>query len=265
MIQIKTGPDRADAGGRPGRRPHPRGAAAAVRPGSRPRELDAIAEASIRGGGRRSRRSSATSRKSSRRSRRRSAPRSTTRSCTASPARGCCRRRRHLDRLRRDRRRLARRRGDHRAGRRGDRRGCPADRVTEESLWRGIAAAPARRPADRHRPRRRGYVRGQGDYGIVEEYGGHGIGTEMHQDPHVLNYGRPGPRAAAGAGPGAGGRADGHPRQPGHPRAGRRLDRRHRRRRLGRPLRAHLRLTDDGPWVLTALDGGGRAAGRARA
>ena len=29
-------------------------------------------------------------------------------------------------------------------------------------------------------------------YGIVEEYGGHGIGTEMHQEPHVLNYGRPG-------------------------------------------------------------------------
>jgi methionyl aminopeptidase len=27
-----------------------------------------------------------------------------------------------------------------------------------------------------------------GDYGIVAEYGGHGIGTEMHQDPHVLNY-----------------------------------------------------------------------------
>ena len=25
-------------------------------------------------------------------------------------------------------------------------------------------------------------------YGIVEEYVGHGIGTEMHQDPHVPNY-----------------------------------------------------------------------------
>ena len=36
------------------------------------------------------------------------------------------------------------------------------------------------------------YVRSQGEYGIVEEYGGHGIGTEMHQEPHVLNYGRPG-------------------------------------------------------------------------
>ena len=31
-----------------------------------------------------------------------------------------------------------------------------------------------------------------GRYGIVDGYGGHGIGTEMHQDPHVLNHGKPG-------------------------------------------------------------------------
>jgi methionyl aminopeptidase len=31
-------------------------------------------------------------------------------------------------------------------------------------------------------------VTSRGKYGIVEEYGGHGIGTAMHQDPHVLNY-----------------------------------------------------------------------------
>jgi methionyl aminopeptidase len=37
-------------------------------------------------------------------------------------------------------------------------------------------------------------------YGIVDGYGGHGIGTEMHQDPHVLNFGRPGrgPRLVPG-------------------------------------------------------------------
>ncbi|MHA3705147.1 type I methionyl aminopeptidase [Jatrophihabitans sp. YIM 134969] len=33
-------------------------------------------------------------------------------------------------------------------------------------------------------------------YGIVENYGGHGIGTAMHMEPHVLNYGRPGHGAA---------------------------------------------------------------------
>jgi methionyl aminopeptidase len=29
-------------------------------------------------------------------------------------------------------------------------------------------------------------------YGIVADYGGHGIGTAMHMDPHILNYGKPG-------------------------------------------------------------------------
>ena len=45
------------------------------------------------------------------------------------------------------------------------------------------------------------YVRAQGGYGIVEEYVGHGIGTEMHMDPAVPNYGE------AGHGPEAGARA----------------------------------------------------------
>ena len=26
----------------------------------------------------------------------------------------------------------------------------------------------------------------------MQEYGGHGIGTEMHQEPHVLNFGKAG-------------------------------------------------------------------------
>ncbi|MFD0594659.1 type I methionyl aminopeptidase [Catellatospora coxensis] len=29
-------------------------------------------------------------------------------------------------------------------------------------------------------------------YGIVKGYGGHGIGTAMHQEPHIHNHGRPG-------------------------------------------------------------------------
>jgi methionyl aminopeptidase len=38
------------------------------------------------------------------------------------------------------------------------------------------------------------------DYGIVAEYGGHGIGTSMHMDPFLPNYGDPGqgPRLVAG-------------------------------------------------------------------
>jgi methionyl aminopeptidase len=35
-------------------------------------------------------------------------------------------------------------------------------------------------------------VESAGRYGIVAHYGGHGIGRQMHMEPHVLNYGRPG-------------------------------------------------------------------------
>ncbi|GAA3002350.1 type I methionyl aminopeptidase [Actinokineospora diospyrosa] len=38
------------------------------------------------------------------------------------------------------------------------------------------------------------------DYGIVREYGGHGIGSSMHMDPFLPNYGKPGkgPRLRVG-------------------------------------------------------------------
>ena len=65
-------------------------------------------------------------------------------------------------------------------------------RVTEEALWRGIAAARlGGRVSDISHAVER-HVRGVGDYGIVEDYTGHGIGSEMHQPPNVPNYGRPG-------------------------------------------------------------------------
>lgn len=64
--------------------------------------------------------------------------------------------------------------------------------VTEESMWRGIAAArPGGRVTDISHAVEK-HVRGAGPYGIVEDYTGHGIGTEMHQAPDVPNYGRPG-------------------------------------------------------------------------
>lgn len=65
-------------------------------------------------------------------------------------------------------------------------------RVTEESLWRGIAAARlGGRVTDISHAVER-HIRSQGDYGILEDYTGHGIGTEMHMPPNVPNYGRPG-------------------------------------------------------------------------
>jgi methionyl aminopeptidase len=100
------------------------------------------------------------------------------------------------------------------------------------------------------------HVRGRGDYGIVAEYGGHGIGTEMHQDPHVLNYRTRarGPRLVPGlvlaiepmvnvGGPETVlqddewtvSTADGS---------------------LSAHFEHTVAVTENGPWVLTALDGG---------
>jgi methionyl aminopeptidase len=64
--------------------------------------------------------------------------------------------------------------------------------VCEEALWRGIAAAKAGGRLGDIGHAVESYVKSQGRYGIVEEYGGHGIGTEMHQRPHVANHGRRG-------------------------------------------------------------------------
>jgi methionyl aminopeptidase len=73
-------------------------------------------------------------------------------------------------------------------------------RVCEESLWHGLAAV---RLGDRLTDISHAiesYVRSQGEYGIVEDYVGHGIGSAMHMPPNVPNFGRPGrgPRLVEG-------------------------------------------------------------------
>jgi methionyl aminopeptidase len=72
--------------------------------------------------------------------------------------------------------------------------------VCEESMWRGIAAGKHRAKLSDIGYAIEQYVNSQGKYGILQEYGGHGIGTEMHQEPHVLNFGRAGqgPEIVAG-------------------------------------------------------------------
>ncbi|WP_235738462.1 type I methionyl aminopeptidase [Nocardioides alcanivorans] len=65
-------------------------------------------------------------------------------------------------------------------------------RVTEESLWHGMGAAKLGGKVSDISHAVESYVRSQGDYGILEDYTGHGIGSEMHQPPDVPNYGRPG-------------------------------------------------------------------------
>jgi methionyl aminopeptidase len=65
--------------------------------------------------------------------------------------------------------------------------------VTERSMWAGLAKAMAGgRLTDISHAVEESITAGTHPYGIVDHYGGHGIGTEMHQDPHVLNYGRAG-------------------------------------------------------------------------
>ena len=63
--------------------------------------------------------------------------------------------------------------------------------VTRESLRLGIAAArPGRRLSDISAAVQR-HVESHG-YAVVREFVGHGIGTSLHEDPQVPNYGTPG-------------------------------------------------------------------------
>ncbi|KQS73523.1 type I methionyl aminopeptidase [Modestobacter sp. Leaf380] len=65
--------------------------------------------------------------------------------------------------------------------------------ATEQSMWAGLArAVVGGRLTDISHAVEESISAHEHDYGIVDHYGGHGIGTEMHQDPHVLNYGRAG-------------------------------------------------------------------------
>ena len=61
-------------------------------------------------------------------------------------------------------------------------------RVTEGSMWAGFAAARLGGRVSDISHAVETYVRERGGYGILEEFTGHGIGTAMHQAPHVLNY-----------------------------------------------------------------------------
>ena len=65
-------------------------------------------------------------------------------------------------------------------------------RATEEAMWRGIAAARLGGRVTDISHAVESHIRGSGRYGILEDYVGHGIGSEMHQPPNVPNFGRPG-------------------------------------------------------------------------
>ena len=126
----------------------------------------------------------------------------------------------------------------------------------ERALWHGLAQAkPGRRLTDISHAVERS-ARAAGRYGIVEEYVGHGIGTEMHMDPAVPNYGRPGrgPLLVPGMTLAV------EPMLVLGSRQTRLLDDGWTVVSADGTPAAHFEhtvaVTEDGPWVLTAEDGG---------
>ena len=142
--------------------------------------------------------------------------------------------------------------------------------TTEAALRAGIAAAaPGGRIGDISAAI--GAAGRAGGYGICTDFGGHGVGRAMHEDPHIPNEGPRRPRPPAGPGPGhrdravVPGRRQGqllhrrrrldHPQRRRQPRGPRRAHRRHHRRRprgpdpalTDRPGRAPF-LCPNGPW-----------------
>ncbi|MBN1119894.1 MAG: type I methionyl aminopeptidase [Anaerolineae bacterium] len=63
--------------------------------------------------------------------------------------------------------------------------------ITESSLYKGIEIClPDRRFGDVSNAIQT-FVEGRG-YNVVREYGGHGVGRNMHEEPHIPNWGRKG-------------------------------------------------------------------------
>ncbi len=127
--------------------------------------------------------------------------------------------------------------------------------ITEQALWAGLAAArPDARLSDIGHAVETAVRSAGSQYGIVEEYVGHGIGSSMHMEPAVPNYGKPGkgPRLTPGMALAV---------EPmvvlGSPEV-HVLDDDWTVVASDGGVAAHwehtVAITDDGPWVLTALD-----------
>jgi methionyl aminopeptidase len=127
-------------------------------------------------------------------------------------------------------------------------------RVTEASMWAGLAQARAGGRLSDIGHAVEAAINAAGEYGIVEEYVGHGIGTSMHMHPPVPNYGKPGqgPHLKVGmalaiepmvclGGSEVGVLTDGWTVVTSD-------------HRYAAHWEHTVAITEDGPWVLTALD-----------
>ena len=128
--------------------------------------------------------------------------------------------------------------------------------VCRNSMWDGLAAARSGGRLTDISHAVESSVRRAGRFGIVANYGGHGIGSEMHMDPHILNYGRAGkgPQLIPGMALAI------EPMVTLGSRATHELDDGWTVSTVDGSWAAHwehtVAILEDGPWVLTAVDGG---------
>jgi methionyl aminopeptidase len=60
--------------------------------------------------------------------------------------------------------------------------------ATERSLWAGIAALATASTVNQVGAAVEASIEASGEYGIIEDFTGHGIGRSMHEDPAVFNF-----------------------------------------------------------------------------
>lgn len=128
--------------------------------------------------------------------------------------------------------------------------------VTRAAMWAGLTQACAGNKLSDISHAVETTIRSSGDYGILREYTGHGIGTQMHMDPAVPNYGAPGrgPELIAGMALAI------EPMATLGTHHVHTLDDDWTVVTDDGSFASHwentVAITEDGPWVLTALDGG---------
>ena len=129
-------------------------------------------------------------------------------------------------------------------------------RACEQAMWHGLATAVAGRRLTDISHEIESSALASGGYGVVREYTGHFIGSAMHMEPAVPNYGRPGRGPVLTKGMAMAiepmlvlGSADTRLLDDGWTVA-----------TADASIAAHFEhtvvITADGPWVLTAEDGG---------
>ena len=129
--------------------------------------------------------------------------------------------------------------------------------VTKSALWAGLGKAIIGNHLSDISHSVEQVIRNAGPYGILEDFVGHGIGSKMHMDPSVPNYGQPGQGPILEAGMALAiepmvtlGEQHVHT-----------LDDDWTVVTDDKSWASHwehtVALTEEGPWVLTAIDGGG--------